>query len=327
MNDLSASFFIEIINGKNKGSRFQIVSKKVSIGRSKNNDIVLDDPKVSRNHAALYITPEGLQAICLNPERKIFVGKQDVKNAILELPSIILIGNTKLKATMTSNMPSHLPIPVPPSNLQTGSLQNLQSNTLQNNNQLMTFQNEVNHSSSSKKMNFYIIIGIAGLLMYFLFSSKPKKEEEKGLVTSEQQEKQLASIQEKVQAIYTIRNNKGRNTKQYKEAESLFIQGLRDYREQNYLRAMSYFNGALAIFPQHVLSQRYLQKSRTKQDKLIQLNLLAANRHYEHKQYRQAMASYGQILLLVQDRTNKIYREAAGRREECEAIIQSYVYK
>ena len=322
MSYLNASFFIEIINGKDKGARFQVVSQKVSIGRSKNNDIVLDDPKVSRNHAALYTTPEGLQIICLNPERKVFVGKQDVKNAILELPSIILIGNTKLKATMTSNMPSHLPMPVPPSNLQKGSLQNLQ-----NNNQLMTFQNEVNHSSSSKQTNFYIVVGIVGLLLYFLFSSSKPKKEEEGLVTSEQQEKHLASIQDKVQAIYTIRNNQGKNTSQYREAQALFIQGLRDYREQNYLRAMGYFNGALAIFPQHTLSQRYLQKSRTKQDQLIQLQLLEANRYYEHKQYRQAIASYGQILLLVQDRTNKIYREAAGRREECEAIVQSYVYR
>ena len=88
---------------------------------------------------------------------------------------------------------------------------------------------------------------------------------------------------------------------------------------------MSYFNGALAIFPQHILSQRYLQKSRTKQDELIQMKLLEANRYYEYKQYRQAIASYGQILLLVQDRTNKIYREAKGRREECEAIISSFL--
>ena len=328
MNYLNASFFIEIINGKEKGTRFQIVSKKVSIGRSKDNDIVLSDHKVSRNHAVLHIHPEGLQIICLNTERKVFVGKQDVKNAILELPSIILIGNTKLKATMTNNLPSHLPMPGPPSNLQKGSLQNLQPNNSLNNNQLMNFQNQASHVNSSKKTGFYIIIGIAGLLLYFLISSsKPKKEDEEGLVTPEQQEEHLASIQENIQSIYTIRNKEGRNTKQYKEAQALFIQGLRDYREQNYLRAMGYFNGALAIFPQHVLSQRYLQKSRTKQDQLIQVKLLEANRYYEYKQYRLAIASYGQILLLVQDRTNKIYREAAGRREECKAIVQSYLYR
>ena len=190
----------------------------------------------------------------------------------------------------------------------------------------MNFQNELSHLKSSKKMNFYIVVGIVGLLLYFLFSSsKSEKEEEKGLVTSEQQEKHISSIQEKSNEIYRARQQKGKNTVQYREAKALFIQGLRDYREQNYLRAMSYFNGALALFPQHVLSQRYLQKSRTKQNELIQMKLLEANRYYEHKQYRQAKASYGQILFLIQDKTNKIYREAEGRREECEAIIQSYL--
>ena len=321
----NASFFIEIINGKEKGARFQIVSQKVSIGRSKDNDIILNDPKISRNHASLQITPEGLQIIRLNPERKIFVGKQEITNAILELPSIILIGNTKLKATMVSNMPAHIPT-ASPSKIQKGSLQNLQSNNLLNNNRVMNFQNELSHLKSSKKMNFYIVVGIVGLLLYFLFSSsKSEKEEEKGLVTSEQQEKHISSIQEKSNEIYRARQQKGKNTVQYREAKALFIQGLRDYRERNYLRAMSYFNGALALFPQHVLSQRYLQKSRTKQNELIQMKLLEANRYYEHKQYRQAMASYGQILFLIQDKTNKIYREAKGRREECEAIIQSYL--
>ena len=69
--------------------------------------------KFQRNHASLHITPEGLQIIRLNPERKIFVGKQEITNAILELPSIILIGNTKLKATMVSNMPAHIPTASP----------------------------------------------------------------------------------------------------------------------------------------------------------------------------------------------------------------------
>ena len=321
----NTSFFIEIINGKEKGAKFQVVSKKISIGRSQDNDIVLNDPKISRNHATVHITPEGMQIIRLNPDRKIFIGKQDVTNAILELPSIIQIGRTKLKATMVSNMPANISTLNPPSNLQT-SLSSIQPNNSLNNNRLMNFQLERNHPNSSKKIYFYIIIGIIGSVLYFVLSSPDPKEEDKGLlITSEEQEQHIDSIQEKSNELYRITQKKGKNTDQYKEARALFIQGLRDYREQNYLRAMGYFNGALAIFPQHLLSQRYLQRSQTKQEQLIQMKLLEANRYYEYKQYKQAMASYGQILLLVQDRTNKIYREAKGRSEECEAIIKSHL--
>ena len=318
----SGSFFIEIMNGKRKGTRFQIVSQKVSIGRSKENDIVLSDPKISRKHATLYITPDGLQIVRVNAQRKITVGKQDVSNAILELPSIILIGRTKLKATMINQVQSSLPIPTSPHSLQKPSSQSLtESNAL--NNQMINFHSHIGQSQSKTK--FYMIAGGVILALYFVLSGPKKDEEVKSLITLEEQERRISSIQEKSNLLYRARQQTGKNTDQYKEARALFIQGLRDYRERNYLRAMDYFNGALALFPQHVLSQRYLQQSKTKQDELVQMKLLEANRHYEHKQYKQAIASYGQILLLIKDKTNKVYREAEGRKQECEEIVKSYM--
>ena len=187
MNHSNASFFIEIINGKEKGARFQIVSQKISIGRSADNDIVLNDSKVSRKHATVQITPEGMQIICLNPERKIFVGKQDITNAFLELPSIILIGNTKLKATMVSNMPSHLPISGPPSKSQKGSLQNLQSNNSLNNNQLMNFQNENKSFETLKKDNLlyhYWNYRCTSIILYFHLQNQKKKKKKVLLLLS-----------------------------------------------------------------------------------------------------------------------------------------------
>ena len=314
-------FFIEIINGKEKGTRFQIVSQKVSIGRSKENDIVLSDSKVSRKHAILHTTPEGLQIIRVNAQRKITVGKQDVSNAILELPSIILIGRTKLKATMVNQMQSSL-LPTSSHDLQKHSPQSLtKSNAL--NNQMINFHSNTSQSQSKKK--FYMIAGGVILVLYFLLSSPKKDKEIKGLVTLEEQERRISSIQEKSNLLRRSMQMTGKGTNEYKEARALFIQGLRDYREGNYLRAMDYFNGALTLFPKHVLSQRYLQQSKTKQDELVQMKLLEANRYYEHKQYRQAIASYKQILLLVKDKNNKIYREAEGRKEECEEIVASYM--
>ena len=91
----------------------------------------------------------------------------------------------------------------------------------------MNFQTERNNLNSSKKIYFYIIIGIVGLVLYFvLSSSEPEQEEDKNLITSEEQEKHIDSIQEKSNQLYRITQKEGKNTDQYKEARALFIQGV-----------------------------------------------------------------------------------------------------
>ena len=315
------NFLLEVISGNDKGVKFQIVANKATIGRAKDNDIVLNDQKISRKHAVLYVTPEGLQITRVKEQSKILVGKQDVANAILELPSVITLGKTKIKIIEQSLMPESRPIHNlnMPAQQQvsysssTGHLSSVMHNTL---------------NKSPSKMRFYVIIGIVGVLFYVMLSDSEKEEgeeeEEKALVTTEEQEEQISSIQEQSNELIRTQQQTGRNSTEYREARAFFIQGLRDYREGNYLRAMDYFNGALALFPNHALSQRYLNQARTKHDELIQMTLLNANSHYERKQYRQARAGYKQLLRLIRDKNNTAYREAKERFEECSLRLQTY---
>ena len=304
----SGPFFIEIMNGKDKGARFQMVSQKISIGRSQGNDIVLNDLRVSRQHATLQATPQGLQIIRINKDRKVMVGKKEIFNAILELPSVVLIGKTKLKITQQSQLPTLASPSALSKDSSKSSVDDFQMGT-----------------QGQSKKKFYTIVGCVAVVLFLLLSENKKEEEVSHLITEEEQERHISSIEEKSTAIHREFQQTGRNTPQYREAKALFIQGLRDYRERNYVRAMDYFSGALALFPNHTLSQRYLQQSKTKQDQLIQHKLLESNKYYEHKQYRQAAASYEQILVLIGDKNNKIYREAQGRLEECRAIMQRYL--
>lgn len=315
-NPSHQTFFLEVISGNDKGEKFQTVSNKVSIGRAKDNDIVLKDPKISRKHAILYVTPEGLQITRVHENRQIFVGRHNVANAILELPSLITLGKTKIRITEQSRLPINQPI----HNLDENS--RIPARTAPNV-PLNTSPNLFAVRTNNSKTRFYVIVAVLiGGMSFLLSDSQKEDEEENELVTEEQQERQISSIKEKSDALRRSQQQTGRNSPQYRQAKGFFIQGLRDYREKNYLRAIDYFNGALALFPDHALSQRYLNQAHGKQNELIQLTLLDANDHYEKKRYKQARASYEQLLYLIRDKNNKVYRQARERFEECGLIMQ-----
>ena len=52
-DELSDQWEIEFIDGSAVGRRIQIASKEITLGRSTDNDVVVDDPYVSRQHATV----------------------------------------------------------------------------------------------------------------------------------------------------------------------------------------------------------------------------------------------------------------------------------
>ena len=56
----TGKYLLEILDGPDKGAQFQLVSGEISIGRGDGNDIVLHDPKCSREHALLKITAQAI---------------------------------------------------------------------------------------------------------------------------------------------------------------------------------------------------------------------------------------------------------------------------
>lgn len=67
-----------------------------SIGRSPSNDIVLKEPKVSRQHAAINLIDGNYVIVDLKSSNGIFVNGRKVEEAVLEDGDEILVGNTKM---------------------------------------------------------------------------------------------------------------------------------------------------------------------------------------------------------------------------------------
>ena len=290
------SYFIKIMNGKDKGVEYKLVSSAVLIGRAKFNDIILNDMKVSRKHAILNVKQGSVNIKKINPENKIIVNGVSTGHAILEPNSIIQLGKTNLKF--------------------------IDKSALQKTANVTGYKGVSSRTGNSKAMFYTVIVIVSGLL-YFLLSGEDTNSTISKTDSANENERSLASIEEKTSEHYRSLVATKRNTIEYKEAQALFIQGFRDYREQNFVRAIDYFNGALALFPNHVLSKRYLMQSRTKLDYLIQSTLSEANNYYEKRQYNRAISAYKQVLILAGNSNRIIEKEVRTRLEEVRLLLKA----
>lgn len=87
---------LQVISHGGKIQNFPLLTGKITIGRGKDNDIVLDDNTVSRNHAQIAKTKEGYLLTDLSSFNGTLLTSKPVQSAILKHDDQIKIGLTKL---------------------------------------------------------------------------------------------------------------------------------------------------------------------------------------------------------------------------------------
>ncbi|MBW2119277.1 MAG: FHA domain-containing protein, partial [Deltaproteobacteria bacterium] len=94
-----------VITGDGHVSNFPILKQKITIGRSKNNDLVLHDDTVSRHHAEILETKKGYFVGDLGSYNKTTVNGKSVESAFLKHGDKIQLGLTKLSFLESTNTP------------------------------------------------------------------------------------------------------------------------------------------------------------------------------------------------------------------------------
>jgi two-component system, NtrC family, sensor kinase len=92
-----ATFFV--MQGRDKGKRFDLRSPSLTIGRDGSNRIQLNDSEVSRRHAEIRRGPEGLQLIDLGSSNGTFVNTERTAERLLHNGDRVQIGRTLLLFT------------------------------------------------------------------------------------------------------------------------------------------------------------------------------------------------------------------------------------
>ena len=99
---------LQITSNDGRTYNFPIDKDEVSIGRSKNNDIILRDNTVSRDHAGIMMTKEGYLLTDFGSYNGTEVNKKPIQSIVLKHDDQIKIGTTKMTFLTQEEAPKYL---------------------------------------------------------------------------------------------------------------------------------------------------------------------------------------------------------------------------
>ncbi len=306
-----AKYTISIISGPNKGDEYQLLSQKITIGRSDENDIILDkDNKASRNHAEINISSLGITVKNLSENNKLRVDGKTVSRADLKNNSIIVVGSSKIKFTVELLM-STTPIN-----------NNFSLAEHKPDNSFASAGKEPQHAHAiqeKKKSNIIFIIVIFSIIVgaAYIFTSETKTFNPLEIQSTEDIEASIDTANELRLDEAKAFKQKGLHTEAFQEAQSNYIKGFRDFKKGQYVRAIPSFQACLSLFPKHSLCQRYQKLSYKKHDELIQYNMALGKKYFDQGQYKACMATFNNAKIMISNTNSKIYKEAVANLKLC----------
>jgi S-DNA-T family DNA segregation ATPase FtsK/SpoIIIE len=96
-------FHLEMVDAENRKIRFPLAEGVVSVGRNKDNDIVLLDQSVSRSHCLFYVRGDEVEIEDLGSVNGVVVrGERVSRRTPVSADDELLIGETRLHLRRTS---------------------------------------------------------------------------------------------------------------------------------------------------------------------------------------------------------------------------------
>lgn len=299
MTSSPQEIIISIQSGLQKGSIYRMVSSRITIGRSAENDIVIDDSKMSRKHAEISFTGQGIQIRNLSETNHIHVDGKECKIAALQDQSFFAIGSTQFQLQLKRR---ERPTP------------------LQMEGASSTHRKSKKPGSKSPLIPLLTITIIGFALWSWINDSQPKT-----LSSAVENDEPNIQIAEKIkmQALEKRRPaHISEDDISYQQAQQAYVEGFRDYRKGQFERALASFQACLSLFPQHNMCNRYLRLTQRKVDELIQYHLMLGIKYRDQNQYGACAASFRNVLVMVKDQQNSKYKEAKANYEACRAQVE-----
>jgi hypothetical protein len=169
--------------------------------------------------------------------------------------------------------------------------------------------------SNSGRVRFYAIVAVIGIFFYWMMTSTPAKKKELTFRSTEQIEKDIETSKEDLKE-FEARREKLDNV-QYRRAQENYIRGFRDYKQGNYGRARESFQVVLNLDPDNELAKRYYQLAKLKFDETVKAHMLQGNRYREKKNWRMCASSYFNVMTMVANNQDPIFKEAKQYYNEC----------
>ena len=92
-------YILSLLNNELMSSSWKLTTKKYSIGRASENNIILDDITVSRTHALLTVNPNEVKILDNNSTNGIYINNEIINEYLLKSGDKIQIGKYLLLLT------------------------------------------------------------------------------------------------------------------------------------------------------------------------------------------------------------------------------------
>ena len=324
----ATEFMLTVLTGPEAGVAYKLIGQAVTLGRSSENDVVIQDNKSSRNHAIIERRGSDFWIVDLGSTAGLMVNEVPVKEQNLQSGDLITIGTTVFRFGRPEGLSliqAAPPLPAASPMPQLPLTKNLNIGAPSPDPSSPWAQPAKPRRSRGPQKNYLPMVLIAAIILGFIFLSQKHTGTGSGFKVKDE-----ALLDQEIQATTETNDQKqqqifkaGKDTQQYAEAQAFYLRGSREFRAGNYNRAAQEFQTALSIYPNHPLARRYLEESRIKNNQMVSDSLERAEKAFQLEKYRLAKSEYKNVIRLSGDPNNKSYQLANKRLETIELILQN----
>lgn len=296
---------LRVVQGPDQGNVFIILSNLTRVGRGEENQVILNDLKASRTHGELQFTTQGWMFVDPTSSNGFLHNREPSRRAKLGSGDLISIGETTLEfLTVDQGTRILTSTPKSPSELKAEELAFEQQRA-----RVRGLAQQSGTHSSPSKARVWALLGVAAVALYFWLEQE-KHAPPTSAVKNPAQASGAPSVARDLSS-YVPGGAIGGDAASQRTIEMFFREGMREFRERNYLRARSQFESILQIRPDHELAKRYLANSNSAIQDEIKMQLQRGRRNFESGKLRSARGNFEAVLrLLARDQQNENYKTA-----------------
>lgn len=311
------------MNGPSKGATHNLAQNLLVIGRSAECDIIVNDPKCSRKHAKVEWTEYGYEVQVLSDNNSLKVNGSGVEQALLADGDVVCLGDTEIQFNLIQfqapAISQHLNQPAA---APAWSVQPVPAHTV------IGYQDQrpAKKKKSKPKANNtrrFLIYGIVLLFFaWILLDSGNKKKKDIQIRTQDQVDQDIDAAKKMQAATELARKNNLSPTLEMRQAQENYVKGFRDFKKGQYERALESFQACLALYPDHILCNRYQRLSQRKFNELIEYHMVLGRSYRDQEQYQACRSAFRNVMVMVKDFSSPIYKEAKANFDTCNSYVE-----
>ncbi len=290
-----------VAQGPDMGTGFCLIGDRLTVGRE-NADIALQDPNVSRSHLELRWTGKSYSAKDLGSANGFLINKKRVLDTELKPGDVLLVGASVIEVVSLG--------------ASRGRASVKERKRLS--------EKEIAEKAKIAKKRTLVLSAVVLLIILAHSASEDKVQtfRERGKIDIEDEQavpKKKIKKSDARAAINEVITGGETTMGQRQDANRFFMDGVREFNNHNYKRAIRAFETALTVDPSHNTAKLYLNTAKRNLEKEIQDTFKAAVKAQKALRFSEAKMHYENVMrFLDDDKNNEMYVKSSESLKQME---------